>query len=146
MALSKIGNTMAALKRYTIHSHLRVEDKLTFGIFVFTFRQTAILVFGAGIAYVLWNHLPDHLMLLGLPLPDAVLGGVHVGVVGILMLTALALAFIRRQGRTLDAWLVIWLRYYGQPRFYKWRRLPDPALLRSAPAHSRPAEPEEDEE
>jgi hypothetical protein len=137
---------MAALKRYTIHSHLRVEDKLTFGIVVLTFRQAAILVAGAGFSYVLWNDLPDHLHLLGLPLPDAVLGAVHVGVVGLLILTALALAFIRGHGRTLDTWLLIWLRYYGLPRSYKWRRLPDPAVLRSAPVHSRPVEPDEEEE
>ncbi len=107
-------------KRYLIQSHLKVEDKLTLGFIVVTFRQAAILLVGVGLSYTLWKDLPVALWAFRLAL-----------VIGIMVMAA-ALAFVRRQGRNLDAWLFIWIRYYSQPKHYIWRRLPDPALLPSA--------------
>ena len=112
---------MASTKqRYVIHSHLRVEDKLTLGFLVLTFRQAATLLMGGGLAYSLWKDIPDSLLV------------VRIAVAALIMLLALALAYVRYQGRYLDAWLLIWARYYSQPRHYVWRRLPDPAFLPSA--------------
>jgi hypothetical protein len=111
---------MAELKRYLIHSHLKVEDRLTIGFFAFTFRQAAILFCALGVAYIFWKHLPADLSLVRIALAALIVG------------LALALAFIRKQGRTLDVWLFVWLRYFSQPRHYGWRRLPDPALLPTA--------------
>jgi hypothetical protein len=126
---------MADTKRYLIHSHLKVEDKLTLGFLVLTFRQAAILLVGAGLTYTLWHDVPDALWVIRLALA------------AFIMFTAAALAFVRKQGRNLDVWLFIWARYVGQPKHYAWRRLSDPALLPSALTHlPKPSEPHEGEE
>lgn len=107
-------------KRYLIHSHLKVEDKLTLGFLVLTFRQAAILLVGVGLAYTFWKDIPAALWI------------VRIALAAVLLLAALALAYIRFQGRNLNTWLFIWARYFSQPKRYIWRRLPDPALLPSA--------------
>lgn len=112
--------TTGTKQRYVIHSHLRVEDRLTLGFLSLTFRQAAILLMGGGLAYSLWKDLPESMLV------------ARIAVVALILLIALALAYVRFQGRNLDAWLLIWARYYSQPRHYVWRRLPDPALLPSA--------------
>jgi hypothetical protein len=104
-------------KRYLIHSHLKVEDRLTIGFFTFTFRQAAILFCALGLAYTFWQYIPPGFFL------------VRIALAALIILSALALAFIRKQGRTLDVWVFVWLRYFSQPTRYRWRRLPDPALL-----------------
>lgn len=111
---------MATKQRYVIHSHPRVEDRLTLGFFSLTFRQAATLLMGGSLAYSLWKDLPKSLL------------AVRIAVVALILLMALALAYVRFRGRNLDTWLIIWARYYSQPRCYVWRRLPDPALLPSA--------------
>ncbi len=113
---------MAELKRYLIHSHLKVEDRLTIGFFSFTFRQGAILACTLGLTYSLWQHLPADFPL------------VRIALAALLIGSALALAFLSKQGRTLDVWLFVWLRYFSHPRHYCWRRLPEPALLPAAQA------------
>lgn len=107
------------IKRYQIPTHLRVPDKLSILIFSFTFRQLGILVFSAGAAYDLWQQHP---------LTATWFTVVKGCGVGLILALALALAYVRKGGRTLDAWCFIWLRYYLQPTCYIWRRLPDPAL------------------
>lgn len=104
-------------KRYLIHSHLKVEDRLTIGFFTFTFRQAAILFCALGLTYTFWQYIP------------AALFPARVALAALIILSALALAFLSKQGRTLDIWAFVWLRYFSQPRLYRWRRLPDPALL-----------------
>lgn len=125
----------ASTKRYLIHSHLKVEDKLTLGFLVLTFRQAAILLVGVGLTYTLWHDLPDALWV------------IRIALATVIMLIAVALAYIRKQGRGLDAWLFIWARYAGQPKRYVWRNLLDPALLPSALTHfPKPPEPDDEEE
>ncbi len=104
-------------KRYLIHSHLKVEDRLTIGFFTFTFRQAAILFCALGLAYTFWQYIPAGFFL------------VRLALAALIICSALALAFIRKQGRTLDVWVFVWLRYFSQPTRYHWRRMPDPALL-----------------
>lgn len=104
-------------KRYLIHSHLKVEDRLTIGFFTFTFRQAAILFCAMGLAYTFWQYIPTAFFL------------VRIALAALIICAALALAFIRKQGRTLDVWVFVWVRYFSQPTHYHWRRLSDPALL-----------------
>ncbi len=109
-------------KRYLIHSHLKVEDRLTIGFFTFTFRQAAMLFCALGLTYTFWQYIP------------AALFPVRLALAALIILSALALAFVRKQGRTLDVWVFVWLRYFSQPTRYRWRRLPDPALLSATQA------------
>src|SRR5579862_2006760 len=113
------------IRRYQVPTRLRTDDQLTIGWFTFTFRQLTVLVLGGGAAYEVWNQLP------GTPLAHllgvTVTLGVQVSLLVLLVSLTLALAFVRRRGRTLESWLFVWLRYVLLPRSYRWQRQPEPA-------------------
>jgi hypothetical protein len=134
--------TDSEFRRYQVPTHLRTEDQLTIGWFTFTIRQLTVLVLGGGAAYEVWTQFPR--TALAFLLGDSVTTGVQIGCVALLVPFTLALAFVRRRGRTLEAWCFVWLNYRLQPRCYGWRRQPD-SVLSQQPARAMPA-PEESED
>lgn len=131
------------IKRYQIPTHLKTEDKLTIGFFTFTLRQLAVLLLGGGLAVEVWHRFP--VAALALLLGEVLANWLKEGSVLLLVLATLALALVKRRGRTLESWFMLWLRYRMLPRCYRWRRLPDP-LFRSADTPAKPsaAAPEEE--
>ena len=134
--------TDSEIRRYQVPTHLRTEDQLTIGWFTFTFRQLTLLVLGGGAAYEVWTQFPH--AALAVLVGDSLTTGVQIGCLALLVPLTLALAFVRRRGRTLEAWLFVWLNYRLQPRCYGWRRQPDGALSQPA-ARAVPA-PDESED
>jgi len=136
------------IRRYQVPNHLKTDDQLSIGFFTFTFRQLTLLVLGGGAAYELWMQGPWTLLASSIDaltsLGDGLVTGLKVSLVVLLVLLALALAFVRRRGRTLDTWCFVWLRYVSQPRAYSWRRLADPALGATLPALPVTEESEEE--
>ena len=130
------------IRRYQVPTHLRTEDQLTIGWFTFTFRQLTLLVLGGGAAYEVWTQFP-HVALAAL-LGDPLTTGVQIGCLALLVPLTLALAFVRRRGRTLEAWCLVWLTYRMQPRCYRWRRQPDSAFSQKA-AHPAPVTEESED-
>jgi hypothetical protein len=49
----------------------------------------------------------------------------HIGLLVLSSLIILALTFGQAAGRSLDAWVIIWLSYLARPRRYRWRSLRD---------------------
>jgi hypothetical protein len=102
--------------RHEIPTKLEVEDKVVFGM---TARQLLCLGIGIALGYVLyqrtgqilWHHMGQ------IPLAIAV----RI-VVGLLPLgSALAFAFIRPAGRTLETWIVVLVHYARIPKRCVWR-------------------------
>src|SRR5437762_1995221 len=100
--------------RHTVPTHLKVPDKVLFGL---TARQLLILLIGCCLAYNLWFQLDPlaatgtfgqivRLLLIAFPL-----GG------------ALAFSLVEIADRPLERWLWIALRYWRQPKTYVWRSL-----------------------
>ena len=130
------------IRRYQVPTHLRTDDQLTLGWFTFTFRQLTLLVLGGGAAYEVWTQFP-HAALAAL-VGDPLTTGVQMGCLALLVPLTLALAFVRRRGRTLEAWCLVWLTYRMQPRCYGWRRQPDSALSQPASHPALATEESED--
>lgn len=129
------------IKRYQVPTHLKTDDRLTIGFFTFTFRQLTVLVLGGGAAYEVWTQFPY--AALASVVGDTLTTGVQIAFLAVLAPLTLALAFVRRRGRTLETWGFLWLRFILQPRCYRWRRQPDPALLAALPALPMVEESEE---
>lgn len=124
------------IKRYQIPTHLTVTDRLTIGFFAFTLRQIAVLMLGGFLAFDTEHRFPvaTTALLVGATMAN----GLKWGCVLLLVLATLALALVRRHGRTLETWFLAWVRYRTLPRAYRWRRVPD-SLFRAAEAD--PAQP-----
>jgi hypothetical protein len=122
-------------KRYHVPTHLRMNDLLTFAGFTFTFRQVALLLGGGGAAFSVGTQFPHSVpglwvaSLLGV----AAAQGVQWCLVGLLLVPTLVLAFVRFQGRTLESWCLLWLRYRAQLRHFHWRQQSDPTLTAVSP-------------
>lgn len=102
-------------KNHVVPTHLRTpETVLTFGGLSLSARQFLLLLVGAALSYDLWKHLG---MLAALP------GGAYlaVGCASFPALIALAFAFGRVAGRSLDAWGLAYFRYLIRPRRLIWR-------------------------
>lgn len=105
-------------RRHEIPTHLTVKDTVFAGLAV---RQILFLVSGFAAGYQLWTQWPD--------LPPAIRL--------VLALTCLSIAFafalVRPQGRGLEEWAVVALRYalvpkrtVWQPRACAWDRTSHP--------------------
>ena len=101
-------------RRHEVPTHLNVEDKLLLGLSV---RQFTVLLAGASAAYGLWSGGPDW--------PQPLL----LGLVGLVVLVAAGLAFVRPRGRGLEEWAFAVARYWAMPRLVVWRPTePNPAV------------------
>jgi hypothetical protein len=102
-------------KNHVVPTHLRVpETVLTFGSVSLSVRQFLLLLLGAALSYNLWLHLK---VLATLPGGQAV----RLMLALVPVLVALAFAFVRLVGRTLDRWLLVLLLFWHRPRCLVWR-------------------------
>lgn len=103
-------------RRHEIPTHLTVEDTVFAGLAV---RQVLFLVSGFAAGYQLWTQWPE------LPL------AIRLALALTCLSIAFAIALIRPQGRGLEAWAVVALRYVlipkrtvWRPRAFAWDRTP----------------------
>ena len=106
-----------ARTRHIIPTHLRVVDKvIVLGEIGLSARQLLLLLIGSSLCYDAWLHLRwlDHWILpLGAMLHWLLLGSIAA--------CTLTLCCMKIAGRSLEHWLMIWLRYWTAPRWYVWR-------------------------
>ncbi len=102
--------------RHQIPTHLSVPDKiLSFWGFGLTVRQLLILLFG-------WSGVANAWVRLGwLGASGAPGVALHIAVAATPAIIALFVAFKQIAGRPLEVWLMVLLRYWGQPRVCVWR-------------------------
>jgi PrgI family protein len=93
-------------RRHEIPTHLNVEDRAFYGL---SARQITYLTVGSTLSYGLWNQASD--------LPFALRIALAVMCLGI----ASALALVRPNGRGLEEWAFVALRYVAVPRASVWR-------------------------
>ncbi len=104
------------LTRFQIPTHLNVPDKIlsAWGIGI-TVRQLLILLIAWSAVANTWVHLDAPLSMLG------TLGGVlHFSATAIPGIILLLVAFKQIAGRPLEVWLLVFLRYWLQPKVYLW--------------------------
>lgn len=120
------------LSRHQIPTHLSVPDKILsfWGIGV-TVRQLLILLLGwSGVAnaWVRLNWI-------------AAYGGagvfMHFAAALVPAAVALFVAFKQVAGRSLEVWLMVLLRYWGQPRVCVWRSVRGERAVRAAIEQAR---------
>ena len=92
--------------RHEIPTHLGVEDRAFYGL---SARQVTLLTVGCASAYAIWNQWAS------LPLP------LHLAFVVTCLVIALTLALVRPNGRSLDEWAFIALRYLSVPKASVWQ-------------------------
>ena len=116
---------MMRSRNHVVPTHLRTpETILTLGGVSLSVRQFLLLLLGAALGYNLWLHLAFLAMLPGGQIVRLLLAGVP-------MLVAIALAFVRVAGRTLDRWLLVLLLYRQRPKRLVWRsvRFLEPKMI-----------------
>jgi len=117
--------------RYMIPTHLNVEDKIiTFNGFGVTMRQSFLLLVGWSTAFNVWRQLD------GLSAHGMVGLILRIAIAMIPGLLSLILSLTTLAGRTLEAWLMVVLRYYTQPRLYLWRSLASRETFQSGREHA----------
>ncbi len=106
-------------KTHIVPTHLGVpETLLTIAGFNFSVRQFLLLLLGGATGYNLWLHLGNVSSL------AYGVGEIARFVLALLpVLFAIALAFVRLAGRTLDRWLLVVLLYLVRPRRFVWRSI-----------------------
>ncbi len=97
-------------RTHRIPTHLDEEEKLLWNL---STRQILALGVGLTFAFMASNSLT--------PITGPVVS--TMALLGIIALT-MALALVKTKHRPLDQWLVVWLIYHLQPRYYVWRPLP----------------------
>lgn len=103
---------------YQIPTHLKVADTITLEIFGFsltiTMRQGVIALLGGSLVYSAWSHLSWL---------DQWAGGgplLHYLLTGILAFMTVVIATFRFRERSLEAWLMLVLRYHTRSRTFVW--------------------------
>ncbi len=102
--------------RHEIPTHLGVADKAVLGL---TMRQLLAAACGLALAHAAAADLP-------LPLAARLCAGALV------VAATLPLVFWRPQGRPLEEWAFVLLRYWAMPRAAVWRPRERPVLPRAA--------------
>ena len=101
---------------HVVPTHLRTpETLLTIAGLNLSIRQFLLLLLGAATSYNFWLHLE------ALGFFGAGIGQLFRLLLALLpTLVAMAFAFLRLAGRTLDRWLLVTLWYLGRPRRFVW--------------------------
>lgn len=104
------------LTRHQIPTHLNVPDRiLSFWGIGISVRQLLVLLLGWSAVANAWVRL-DWLSRLG---PLGVI--LHLAITIVPAVVALIVAFKQIAGRPLETWLLVYLRYWGQPSVCVWR-------------------------
>lgn len=93
------------VQRHEVPTHLNVEDKAFAGL---TMRQLMVVIIGLALAYSAMSELP-------LPL------SVRLAVGAFVLLATAAFSLWQPDGRSLDDWAFVLLRYVAVPRVVVWR-------------------------
>ncbi len=117
--------------RFTIPQFIEYEARI---VGPFTFRQFIFVGIAGAICFVLYFSLGKTNFLLFLLLTT------------ILMLGALALAFVKISGRGLPTILANFLRFSFAPKIYIWRKKETPLTIFKRSAESSPIKATEEEE
>lgn len=102
-------------RTHVVPTHLRTpETVVSIGSVSLSARQFFLLLLGSALSYNLWLHLA---FLVSVP------AGIvpRLGCALVPFLIALAFAFLRFAGRTLDLWFLVLARYWQRPRRFVWR-------------------------
>jgi hypothetical protein len=104
------------LSRHQIPTHLNVPDKiLSFWGIGITVRQLLILLLG-------WSGVANAWLRLNwLSAYGGAAVTLHIAVTVVPAVIALIVAFKQIAGRSIEVWLLVLLRYWGQPRVCVWR-------------------------
>ena len=94
--------------RHEIPTHLEVQDRFIGNL---TTRQLLYLGIGAAVSYGAWINF-HHILLLGW------------GLAILVALLALVVSFARPQGRDMEDWVIVMIRYSTMPKRCVWRRRP----------------------
>ncbi|GHO61394.1 hypothetical protein KSC_002860 [Ktedonobacter sp. SOSP1-52] len=116
--MTSTHTTEASTRRqtYTVPTHINEPDKLLFGL---TARQLLLLITGASLAYATWLQVLTWAMAWGVGLLWS--RGLAFLAVLPLVLVTLAGAFLQIADRTLEIWVLVWLRAHLAPVTYVWR-------------------------
>ncbi|GHO56313.1 PrgI family protein [Ktedonobacter robiniae] len=101
---------------YTVPTHMNEPDKLLFGL---TARQLLVLITGASVTYAIWLQVLTWTMAWERGLLWS--RGLALLVVLPLILVTLAFTFLQIADRSLELWVVIWMRARFAPVTYVWR-------------------------
>lgn len=107
---------------HTVPTHLASADTaLSLGYLTLSSRQVLLLLVGGSVTASLWTRT----IALAAVLPP--FGAiVHLALLIVGALVALALTFGQAQGRSFDAWVIVIGTYLVRPRLYLWHRLAIP--------------------
>lgn len=94
-----------------VPTHMNMADRVVFGL---TARQLLILLIGCSAGYDLY------LQLHGLVVLAAAGMLIRLGVASVPALLALVFALLAIEGRPLEIWLFILIRYWQRPQYYVW--------------------------
>jgi hypothetical protein len=105
-------------RKHIVPTHLQMPDQvLTLWSFSLTARQLLLLLVGGGFGGTLWQHLamfghyavPGEIVRFLLSLPP--------------FLLALFITWYQHDGRYLEIWMVVLVRYRMRPKRYLWRSI-----------------------
>jgi hypothetical protein len=102
--------------RHQIPTHLSVPDTIfsVYGVGI-TVRQLLVLMVGWSVVVNVWIHCSGLLML-------GLFGSVlRLALCAMCVLLDLVVAFKQVEGRPLETWLLVLLRYWQAPKVYLWR-------------------------
>lgn len=116
--MTSTHTTEASTRRqtYTVPTHINEPDKLLFGL---TARQLLVLITGASVTYAIWLQVLTWTMAWGGDLLWS--RGLALLVVLPLILGTLAFTFLQIADRSLELWVVVWMRARFAPVTYVWR-------------------------
>jgi len=101
---------------YTVPTHMNEPDKLLFGL---TARQLLLLITGASLAYATWLQVLTWAIAWGVGFLWS--RGLAFLAVLPLVLVTLAFTFLQIADRSLELWVVVWMRTRFAPVTYVWR-------------------------
>ncbi|GHO65566.1 hypothetical protein KSC_044580 [Ktedonobacter sp. SOSP1-52] len=109
-------DTSTRRQTYTVPTHINEPDKLLFGL---TARQLLVLITGASVTYAFFLQVLTWTMAWGGGLLWS--RGLALLVVLPLILVTLAFTFLQIADRSLELWVVVWIRARLAPVTYVWR-------------------------
>jgi hypothetical protein len=131
---------------YTVPTHINEPDKLLFGL---TARQLLVLITGASVTYAIWLQVLTWAMAWGRGLLWS--RGLALLVVLPLILVTLAFTFLQIADRSLELWVLVWIRAHLSPgtavwRSAKWDAAEQRRLRTQNSAHTREGQREYEQE
>lgn len=104
-------------KAHVVPTHLHTpETVFSFGTLSISVRQFLVLLIGSAISYDCWLHLAFFTTAPGGQIARLILALVPASL-------ALALAFLKLAGRSVEVWLLVLVRFWMRPKRLIWRSI-----------------------